>query len=84
MNKILQVLVKKLGKYRLRRGVECSFKCPDCRDYKYRFDVNLKMKVFHCFHCGYSGQIWELLDKKALFNGESLNRKDSPQEYKEI
>ena len=61
MTPLLKLLVKKYGKYQLRKGMEYAFRCPSCQDTKFRMDVNLKMKVYHCYHCGEGGWISDLL-----------------------
>lgn len=61
MNKILPLLVKKLGSYTLRKNTEYAFRCGFCNDHRKRLDVNLKKGLFYCFHCRRSGIIQELL-----------------------
>jgi DNA primase len=67
VNKILSTLVKKFGKYHLRKGVEYAFRCPKCEDARYRMDVNLKIMAYNCFHCGESGSVYTLLKEMNDF-----------------
>lgn len=53
----VQELVQKYGKYTLRKGgEELVFACPNC--HRFKFEVNIKKNVFHCFVCGTSGKVW--------------------------
>src|SRR3990167_8345907 len=54
--KFLSDLVRKLGKYHIRKGTEYCFKCHKCRDTRHRLEINFKIG-FNCFHCGWQGSI---------------------------
>src|SRR3990167_3374545 len=62
MTALLADLGKKLGTWRKREN-DFDFKCPKCRDYKFRLSVNLKKQIFNCFNCAYRGDISILLDR---------------------
>lgn len=71
MNKLLSLLVRKLGDYVPRKGgEELSFKCAVCHDHRHRFDVNLKKKLYHCFNCGVGGSLEEMF---PLMDGAMRN-----------
>jgi DNA primase len=61
MKEILKLLVRKLGSYKLRKEVEYAFQCPKCVDDEKRLDVNLRRGKFYCYHCGFRGNINNLL-----------------------
>lgn len=39
------------------KGMQYSYKCPICDDYKERFFVNIDRKVCYCHNCEYKGSI---------------------------
>lgn len=78
MNLILRELIKKFGTYHLRKGSEYAFKCPCCRDNKYRMDVNLKHRVFYCFHCSMGGPLSKLIDEVQRFTEDTARLKSNP------
>jgi DNA primase len=54
----------------------CVRVCPNCADDRYKFWVNIKKGVGHCFICGYSPRMETLLGVIRFANTEELGFKE--------
>lgn len=71
---LMQTIARKLGAFTQRKaGAEYLFGCPKCHHPK--LEVNPGKKLFHCFRCGYKGNMGQLL-KDLSIHPESLISKD--------
>jgi DNA primase len=51
---------QQLGESVRSKGDQLFFNCPFCNEIKGKLGVNLKKKVYHCFHCNVSGRVTDL------------------------
>ncbi len=51
--------------------------CPRCGDTKYHLYINIRLKLFHCFRCNYSGKYKEdLIDEVLLLKTKKEVKKE--------
>jgi DNA primase len=51
---------QQLGESVRSKGDQLFFNCPFCNEIKGKLGVNLKKKIYHCFHCNVSGRVKDL------------------------